>query len=236
MPPPKPQEEVCRRRPHPISYRPRVQTPPDTPEPLTQREAYLMGAQALGIKANARLCESFEDDVEPIQIEYDYSHNFLGDKGCVAVAEALNIAGGLCSLNLHSNGMRDTSARAIAALIQGHANLASVDLSQNQIGNEGAKALVAAIKYSLGLRHLNLSGNPCDPKYRLMIRDFLALPPEKRLVAAEHPEGFHYIDGRGWRYRENTPMWQANTSETAWQLDVGSNTAVAPVPVCGRSS
>merc|ERR1712216_525205 len=77
----------------------------------------------------------------------------------------------------------------------------TVDLRDNSIGDKGAAALFHAAKVCPGLKALRLGGNPCDSRYEHMLNDLFVLSDTQRMIAAEDPTMFVYVNGRGWRYR-----------------------------------
>ncbi|MFN7663072.1 MAG: hypothetical protein ACK5PQ_05085 [Alphaproteobacteria bacterium] len=74
------------------------------------------------------------------------SGNFIGDKGVIALAKALQHLTKLTCLNLELNDTGDEGAHALAKAISAHCpNLTDLDLGYNQITDEGTRALAQAL-------------------------------------------------------------------------------------------
>ena len=83
----------------------------------------------------------------------------IGDKGAIALAEALCNNPVVMSLNLRACSIVDGGTRAIADMLRENMTLICIDLSFNQIDNPAGLALVEAIATNSVLEELSVANN-----------------------------------------------------------------------------
>ncbi|KAF9347385.1 hypothetical protein BGX26_001141 [Mortierella sp. AD094] len=87
------------------------------------------------------------------------SHNKIGDKGALALSEALKTNTTLISLDLSWNHTKDKGVQELSKALATNTTLTSLGLSSNKIEYVGALALSQALKLNTTLTSLNLSWN-----------------------------------------------------------------------------
>eukprot|EP00163_Fabomonas_tropica_P009757 TRINITY_DN1963_c1_g2_i1.p1 TRINITY_DN1963_c1_g2~~TRINITY_DN1963_c1_g2_i1.p1 ORF type:complete len:609 (+),score=128.23 TRINITY_DN1963_c1_g2_i1:262-2088(+) len=141
------------------------------------------GITEAGIGALAMMIHKGRNTVATLNL----SHNSLGAKGAIELAESLKLDQSLKSLNLshndivgealdrighalsdnlvlsrielNNNLLRDSGAKGVAAMMEGKCPLTYVDLSTNKIKDEGGLAIAKALRSNGQMRHLNLRNN-----------------------------------------------------------------------------
>lgn len=87
----------------------------------------------------------------------------IGDKGCVAVADAVVQNRALTALDLGQNQIGAAGAKALSDALRQGCSLTELDLYTNVVGDSGAAALACALPFSHSLASLNLCRNRlCD--------------------------------------------------------------------------
>ena len=91
----------------------------------------------------------------------DLSSNKLRDEGVSAVCEAIQSikVTKLASLNFRANGIGPVGANAVAALVAVTGSLAKISLAWNNLGEKGTTAICEALKPNKTLKELDLSGS-----------------------------------------------------------------------------
>ncbi len=97
---------------------------------------------------------------DPWLVAVDLSNTALGDKGAVAVAEALQCSEFLSFLDLRNANIGDKGAIALARVLAKNSTLVSLNLAKNSIGRPGGEALADALRSNCILASLNLEQNP----------------------------------------------------------------------------
>jgi len=83
--------------------------------------------------------------------------NGLGERGGIAMGEALACCPALMSLDLRHNNLERAAAHSLADGIENASSLTSLDLSYNPLGRLGVKALLRALEGSAALIDLGLA-------------------------------------------------------------------------------
>eukprot|EP00698_Gefionella_okellyi_P004691 TRINITY_DN14288_c0_g1_i1.p1 TRINITY_DN14288_c0_g1~~TRINITY_DN14288_c0_g1_i1.p1 ORF type:complete len:157 (+),score=21.66 TRINITY_DN14288_c0_g1_i1:41-511(+) len=139
---------------------------------VDQRSVYIARCRELGISANSALLKTFPSagDPAPSCDAYDLHRNLLGDKGVVALVEALKLNPHFTRLNLSDNGIRNAGITALVNILKTHPRLTSLDISNNQISHTGADALLLLIKSNPNLTLVNYSHNRINAATRLKLK------------------------------------------------------------------
>ena len=111
--------------------------------------------------------------------------NRIGDEGAAALARMVSALNKtLAFLSLGDNAIGDAGAVALAATLSGKNKLTALDLMENEIGDVGARALAEALKSNVQLESIMIKGNlMSDAAYRGV------------LSALEHGDDFSLHEG-----------------------------------------
>ena len=87
----------------------------------------------------------------------DLRSSSIGNKGLVALADALALNTQLKTIYFQANAVGDEGAVALAGVLKDHPGIRKLDLSWNLMGDAGAAALAEALKVNTNLLELNLN-------------------------------------------------------------------------------
>eukprot|EP01065_Artemidia_motanka_P008913 TRINITY_DN14527_c0_g1_i2.p1 TRINITY_DN14527_c0_g1~~TRINITY_DN14527_c0_g1_i2.p1 ORF type:complete len:1586 (+),score=446.24 TRINITY_DN14527_c0_g1_i2:69-4826(+) len=125
-------------------------------------DIYVRQCKALYLKPNSQLLSilpSAPGQFGGLQ-ELQADANYLGDRGCVAVAEVLRVAHNLQSVRLSQNGLTDKGLDLMLPVLGSHPKLTALDLHGNKLTQQTMGGLRALFKQNTRLVHLRLDGNP----------------------------------------------------------------------------
>ncbi|GIQ85845.1 hypothetical protein KIPB_007584 [Kipferlia bialata] len=132
-------------------------------------QAYIKSCDDLQIHANSQVIIILKNApaVGPV---LDFSRNYLGDRGVVALAEGLRLCvDSITEVNLHGCGVRNNGMTALCDVFKG-SNLRVLDISRNDISARGCQNILELIKATPSLELLDFRYNKlmrADDKLRI---------------------------------------------------------------------
>lgn len=100
------------------------------------------------------------------------SDSFIGDEGCIMVAQFLRENLGVHSLELRGNSISSEGLRQLASVFRGQNFIRNISLEWNNIG-DGVGALTESLIYSNNLQNLDLRNNRIGPDGASYISRFI---------------------------------------------------------------
>ncbi|OMJ83411.1 hypothetical protein SteCoe_15680 [Stentor coeruleus] len=100
------------------------------------------------------------------------SDSFIGDEGCIMVAQFLRENLGVHNLELRGNSISSEGLRQLASVFRGQNFIRSISLEWNNIG-DGVGALTESLIYSSNLQNLDLRNNRIGPDGASYISRFI---------------------------------------------------------------
>eukprot|EP00164_Ancoracysta_twista_P009290 GFYU01013694.1.p1 GENE.GFYU01013694.1~~GFYU01013694.1.p1 ORF type:complete len:169 (+),score=52.42 GFYU01013694.1:166-672(+) len=142
---------------------------------LDQRSLYIQRCKEIGINANSALRDAFQATVQPElhKDRYDFHNNYIGDRGLIAVVDALKLDRHYRTLDLSNNGIRNSGVKELTGYLRTHKNLTSLNVAHNQISLEGGQALLQLIRENQALTDCDWSNNRIDVNTRLKLQKAL---------------------------------------------------------------
>ncbi|KAI8804314.1 hypothetical protein BJ742DRAFT_872004 [Cladochytrium replicatum] len=120
--------------------------------------------QALSVKACTALAAGIAEDA--IFERYMLGDAFLGDDGCIILANALKTNTAALYVDLRGNNIRSDGATAVAQMLKVNTSLRTLILEWNCIGiwETGARAMADALSINKTLEELDLRNNKIGPQ------------------------------------------------------------------------
>jgi len=131
----------------------------------------------IGDKGTIALVEALSGAGVPILNELRFQNNKIGEDGAIAVANAVAGIESLITLVLSGNAFGDEGAIAVAKLITDLFNLELLGMGGNQITDKGIDALADAIEKMESMKYLTLTSNLITEKGATILADAIAASP-----------------------------------------------------------
>jgi hypothetical protein len=147
------------------------------PKGKSLREVYEETCANLKVRPNSTFEEMLPD--KPGQVlntdTLDFSRNYVGDRGMLAVLEIVQRSPQLKRLVVTENGLRNAAIKAIVTVVVKHPGISSLDVSDNYISEGAGKVLEVLLKENPRITELGFSNTKIDVDCRLRLKDLIAL-------------------------------------------------------------